>query len=87
MVIPRENEMVRFYTPLSDEDAQEVINAKGRIDLTKWSPEKLLNVRIACDIGCTSLKLVFFQICKNQLSPYDIKFPEETNWWTLYIST
>lgn len=87
MVIPRENEMVRFYTQLSDEDAQEVINAKGRIDLTKWSPEKLLNVRIACDIGCTSLKLVFFQICKNQLSPYDIKFPEETNWWTLYIST
>ncbi|PAV19767.1 hypothetical protein PNOK_0470100 [Pyrrhoderma noxium] len=67
MVIPRENEMVRFYTQLSDEDAQEVINAKGRIDLTKWSPEKLLN------------------ICKNQLSPYDIKFPEETNWWTLYI--
>ena len=87
MVIPRENEMVRFYTQLSDEDAQEVINAKGRIDLTKWSPEKLLNVRIARDIGCTSLKLVFFQICKNQLSPYDIKFPEETNWWTLYIST
>ena len=87
MVIPRENEMVRFYTQLSDEDAQEVINAKGRIDLTKWSPEKLLNVRITCYVGCTSLKLVFFQICKNQLSPYDIKFPEETNWWTLYIST
>ena len=44
MIIPREGDVVRFYTQLSEEDAQEVINVKGRVDLTKWSPEKLLEV-------------------------------------------
>ncbi len=36
--------MVRLYLQLSDEDAKEVINAKGRIDRTKWGPEKLLEI-------------------------------------------
>ncbi|KAL5513388.1 hypothetical protein ACEPAH_3787 [Sanghuangporus vaninii] len=44
MVIPREGDVVRFYTQLSDEDAQEVLNVKGRVDMTKWSPEKLLEI-------------------------------------------
>ena len=44
MVIPRERDIVRFYTQLSELDAQEVINVSGRIDLTKWTPAKLLEV-------------------------------------------
>ncbi|EJC99941.1 uncharacterized protein FOMMEDRAFT_22425 [Fomitiporia mediterranea MF3/22] len=68
MVIPREGDLVRLYTQLSDEDAQEVLNVNGRVDMTKWGPEKLL------------------EICKKQLYPYEITFPEDKlSWWTLYI--
>lgn len=44
MVIPREGDLVRLYTQLSEEDAQEVLNVNGRVDLTKWGPERLLEV-------------------------------------------
>ena len=44
MIIPREGDVVRLYLQLSDEDAKEVINNKGRIDRTKWGPERLLEV-------------------------------------------
>ncbi|THH01836.1 hypothetical protein EW145_g6846 [Phellinidium pouzarii] len=44
MIIPREHDVVRLYTQLSDEDAQEVIDVKGRVDLTKWGPERLLEI-------------------------------------------
>lgn len=44
MIIPRERDIVRFYTQLSEMDAQEVINVSGRVDLTKWTPAKLLKV-------------------------------------------
>jgi len=44
MIIPREGDVVRLYLQLSDEDAKEVINAKGRIDRTKWGPERLLEI-------------------------------------------
>ena len=54
MVIPREKDIVRLYTQLSEEDAQEVLNVSGRVDMTKWSPSKLLDVssqRIYASIG------------------------------------
>lgn len=47
MVIPREGDLVRLYSQLSDEDAQEVLNADGRVDMTKWGPERLLEVFLA----------------------------------------
>lgn len=46
MVIPRENDIVRLYIQLSDEDAKEVLNVHGRVDMTSWSPEKLLEVGV-----------------------------------------
>lgn len=68
MIIPREGDVVRLYLQLSNEDAKEVINAKGRIDRTKWGPERLL------------------EIAKRSFRPYTISFPDEIEWWTLYIS-
>lgn len=68
MIIPREGDIVRLYIQLSDEDAREVINAKGRIDKERWNPERLMSIAKKC-----------FQ-------PYWIEFPEEVEWWTLYIS-
>ncbi|KLO06801.1 hypothetical protein SCHPADRAFT_678024 [Schizopora paradoxa] len=44
MIIPREGDVVRLYLQLSNEDAKEVINAKGRIDRTKWGPDRLLEI-------------------------------------------
>ncbi|KAI5118756.1 hypothetical protein M0805_004842 [Coniferiporia weirii] len=67
MIIPREDDIARLYTQLSEVDAQEVINAKGRVDSTKWGPERLL------------------EMCKAQLQPYDITFPNEIKWWALYV--
>ncbi|KAL5492636.1 hypothetical protein ACEPAI_4083 [Sanghuangporus weigelae] len=67
MVIPREGDVVRLYIQLSDDDAREVLNAKGRIDKTRWTPQRLM------------------AIAKRSLQPYTIEFPEEVNWWTLYI--
>ncbi|KAH8110740.1 FAD binding domain-containing protein [Phellopilus nigrolimitatus] len=67
MIIPREGDVVRLYSQLSDEDAQEVLNTKGRIDRSIWGPERLL------------------EICKKQLYPYQLTFPNEITWWALYI--
>ncbi|KAL5476595.1 hypothetical protein ACEPAI_3275 [Sanghuangporus weigelae] len=67
MVIPREGDVERLYIQLSDDDAREVLNAKGRIDKTRWTPQRLM------------------AIAKRSLQPYTIEFPEEVNWWTLYI--
>lgn len=44
MIIPREGDVVRLYIQLSDEDALEVRNAKGRIDKTKWTPQRLMEI-------------------------------------------
>ncbi|KAI5120431.1 hypothetical protein M0805_009893 [Coniferiporia weirii] len=44
MIIPREGDVVRLYIQLSDEDAKEVLNARGRIDKTRWNPERLMEV-------------------------------------------
>lgn len=68
MIIPREGDIVRLYLQLSDDDAKEVLNAKGRIDRTRWSPQRLM------------------EIAKRSFRPYEIDFPEEVEWWTLYIS-
>lgn len=68
MIIPREGDVVRLYLQLSSEDAKEVINMKGRIDLTKWSPQRLM------------------EIAKRNFKPFTIEFPDEVQWWTLYIS-
>lgn len=68
MIIPREGDVVRLYIQLSDEDALEVRNAKGRIDKTKWTPQRLM------------------AIAKRSFQPFSIDFPDEVEWWTLYIS-
>lgn len=68
MIIPREGDVVRLYIQLSDDDAREVINAKGRIDKTSWTPQRLM------------------EIAKRSFSPFVIDFPDEVEWWTLYIS-
>ncbi|KAI5120427.1 hypothetical protein M0805_009889 [Coniferiporia weirii] len=44
MIIPREDDIVRLYIQLSDEDAKEVLSARGRIDKTRWTPERLMEV-------------------------------------------
>lgn len=44
MVIPREGDVVRLYIQLSDEDAKEVLDVKGRIDKTRWTPQRLLHI-------------------------------------------
>ena len=68
MVIPREGDIVRLYIQLSDEDAMEVLNVQGRIDKTRWTPQRLM------------------QIVQKIMQPYTIEFPDEIEWWTLYIS-
>ena len=69
MIIPREGDVVRLYLQLSDEDALEVKNVNGRIDKTRWTPQRLM------------------EIAKRNFKPFTISFPEEVEWWTLYIST
>ena len=44
MNIPREGELVRFYTQLSDTDV--VGPLTGRVDKNKMTPQKVLSVRI-----------------------------------------
>ena len=44
MIIPREGDVVRLYIQLSDADAREVLNAKGRIDKTRWTPQRLMAI-------------------------------------------
>ena len=68
MIIPREGDVVRLYLQLSDSDAKEVIDAKGRIDKTRWTPQRLM------------------EIAKRNFKPYQIEFPDDVEWWTLYIS-
>lgn len=44
MVIPREGDIIRLYIQLSDDDAKEVLNVNGRIDKTRWTPERLMGI-------------------------------------------
>ena len=48
MVIPREGDVVRFYIQLTNDDAREVINARGRIDKTQWNPQRLMSIAKKC---------------------------------------
>ena len=41
MIIPREDDLIRLYIQLTDRDA---LNAEGRVDVAKTSPDKLLSV-------------------------------------------
>lgn len=68
MIIPREGDIVRLYLQLSDGDAKEVLDVQGRIDKTKWTPQRLM------------------EVAKRTFKPYWIKFPDDIEWWTLYIS-
>ena len=68
MIIPREGDVVRLYLQITDEEAKEVKNVQGRVDLTKWTPQRLM------------------EVAKRSLTPYNIEFPNEVQWWTLYIS-
>lgn len=43
LVIPREGDKVRLYVQLTAEDTLDP--ATGRVDLSRYSPEKLLKVR------------------------------------------
>jgi phenol 2-monooxygenase len=43
MIIPREGDVVRLYLQL-DERPSEVLGADGRVDRSKWGPERLLGV-------------------------------------------
>jgi hypothetical protein len=43
MTIPREGDIVRFYIQLSDRDVVDPVS--GRVDKSRMSPEKLLEVR------------------------------------------
>ena len=44
MIVPREGDVVRLYIQLSGEDAKEVMDARGRVDKTKWTPQRLVQV-------------------------------------------
>lgn len=68
MVIPREDDIVRLYTQLSDEEAREVLNVNGRVDMTKWGPEQLLEVSVET-LPMTLTHPVFFS---------DLQSPVET---------
>lgn len=57
MIIPREGDIVRLYTQLSNEEAREVLNVNGRVDMTKWGPEKLLDVSMDILRSVSELKL------------------------------
>lgn len=65
MIIPREGDMVRLYLQLTDGDVKGV---DGRVDRSKWGPERLL------------------EVARRALDPWTISFPNEIDWWTLYIS-
>ena len=65
MVIPREGDVVRLYLQLTDDDVK---GTDGRVDRSKWGPQRLL------------------EVARKALCPYTISFPNEIDWWTLYIS-
>jgi hypothetical protein len=46
MIIPREGDLVRLYTQLSDTD---VVSLSGRVDKSKMTPQKLLSVSVFRD--------------------------------------
>lgn len=48
MVIPREGDLVRFYTQLSDTDVVDPLT--GRVDKSKVTPQKLVSVRILREV-------------------------------------
>lgn len=85
MIIPREGDLVRLYLQLSDDDAKEVLDGKGRVDMTKWGPRRLLDVGLTRS-SSEFLTFIDSQIAKRIFQPYSLSFPENLDWWTLYRS-
>ena len=48
MIIPREGDLVRFYTQLSDKDVVDPLT--GRADKSKVNTQKLILVRILIEV-------------------------------------
>ena len=83
-VIPRENDKVRLYVELLDQD---VVDAgTGRVDNTRMSPERIIEVRIHSEESI-HYEMTIIKTAKKIFHPFYIRPLTDAEWWTIYIST
>ena len=71
-IIPREGELVRFYTQLSDAN---VVGLTGRVDKSKMTPQNLLSVSISREAASYVVQLM--SACRSR-GRYSIRLSWET---------
>ena len=91
MIIPREGDKIRLYLQLTNADV--IDPATGRVDMNRFGPDKLLEVRRTCrrsssDKNRLRRKPKFhFQVAKKSFYPYIMTTTlDKIDWWTIYIS-
>ena len=84
VVIPRENDKVRLYVQLLD---QGVVDAgTGRVDNTRMSPERIIEVRINFGEFILINEMTILKTAKKIFHPFYIRPLTDVEWWTTYIS-
>ena len=85
MIIPRENDKVRLYVQLLDQDV--VDPGTGRVDNTRMSPQKIVQVSINSEEFILIDEMTAMKTANKIFHPFEIRPLTGVEWWTIYIST
>ena len=85
MIIPREDDKVRLYVQLLDQDV--VCPSTGRIDKARMNPERIIEVGISHEAFVSIDAMAVIKAAKKILHPFEIRPLTDIEWWTTYIST
>ena len=86
MLIPREDGKVRLYIELGPEEG--VLDAAGRLDVSHFNVDRLLEVTIVLSSSSNVVDLLFVQIAKKAFAPWTLTAThDKIDWWAVYIGT
>ena len=84
MLVPREDDKIRLYIQLPDQDVLDP--ETGRIDKTRMDPAGILKVRISSETNMI-IDVVVVKVAEKTLYPFYIRPLTGIEWWTIYTST
>ena len=84
MIVPREDDKIRLYVQLADQDLLDP--RTGRIDKTRMSPEGILEVRVSPGEFMIINAMVVVKVARKSLHPFYIHPLTDIEWWTIYPS-
>jgi len=85
MIVPREDDKIRLYVQLADQD---VLDPRtGRVDKTRMSAEGIIEVSVGPEDFIIINGMVVAKVARKSLHPFYIRPLIDIEWWTIYTST